>query len=427
MDAVRDGLGDEHRAVGRVGDGPDLVPLEIREQEQELVSSLARDEVGLPGRLPESVGELAKELVPRLVAEGVVHELEVVEVGVDDGDRELVTACPRHREVEEFFEHRPVGQAGELVVVGEEGDLLLGLLALGDVEHHPVDEGGPAVCVSDHDGGVPEPHDVTRVRHEPVLEGEGGPGVSAPQVLPERAFLVLGVQVLVPAVRVRDVVLGGDPEEPRDLGRDVGGGHRLVHNIDVDDRGDLLHERAVAHVRLALRRRRLVALQRLSDERADALQELDEVLLRRLVLAAQELQDARDLVAAADRESDGADEPADHRRGSLCIVEVEAPLCGALRPDAPGKPDARGEPDSRERSGIVARDERGVPPRPDAAERFVRTVDDPQRPDVPSQLEAEDLEEGRGGRREVAPFRENPAHGTEHREPVTGPSVFGAI
>ena len=202
MHAVR------HRLRGGAGVLEDVVrdrralSLQIREQEQELVPALSRDEVGLPRRLLQPLGELAEELVPGLVAEGVVHELEVVEVGVDHGHGELVTACPCHREVEELLEHRPVRKPRELVVVGEEGDLLLGLLALGDVEHHPVDEGGGPVLVSDHDGGVPEPHDAAGVRDQAVLEGEGLPGIPSPQVLRERPLLVLGMQVLVPAVRV---------------------------------------------------------------------------------------------------------------------------------------------------------------------------------------------------------------------------------
>ena len=159
MHPVRDGFRRGARVLEDVVADRRRLPLQVPEQQQELVSALSRDEVGLPGRLPEAVGELSEELVPGLVAEGVVHELEVVEVGVDHGHGELVTACPCHREVEELLEHRPVRKPRELVVVGEEGDLLLGLLALGDVEHHPVDEGGRPVLVRDHGRGVTEPHD----------------------------------------------------------------------------------------------------------------------------------------------------------------------------------------------------------------------------------------------------------------------------
>ena len=43
---------------------------------------------------------------------------------------ELVPAGAREREVQQFLEHRAVRQTGQLVVVREERDLLLGFLAL---------------------------------------------------------------------------------------------------------------------------------------------------------------------------------------------------------------------------------------------------------------------------------------------------------
>jgi hypothetical protein len=51
-----------------------------------------------------------------------------------------MTAGSGHAELQEFLEHRPVGKTGQVVVIGQEGHLFLGLLPLGDVEHHAVDE-----------------------------------------------------------------------------------------------------------------------------------------------------------------------------------------------------------------------------------------------------------------------------------------------
>ena len=61
------------------------------------------------------------------MTEGVVHELEVVEIQEQHPDAEVVPASAGERDLEHLLEHRPVRQAGELVVVREERDLLLGL------------------------------------------------------------------------------------------------------------------------------------------------------------------------------------------------------------------------------------------------------------------------------------------------------------
>ena len=55
----------------------------------------------------------------------------------------------RDRELEELLEHRATRQARELVVVGEERDLLLALLHLGDVDHHARGEDRDAALVAD--------------------------------------------------------------------------------------------------------------------------------------------------------------------------------------------------------------------------------------------------------------------------------------
>ena len=118
------------------GDGHALVPavarrcrVEVREEEEELVPARSRHEVGLPCRVAEPLRELHEDRVPGLVAEGVVDQLEVVEVHRDDDDAEPVPLRPREGQTEELVEHRPVRESRELVVVREERDPLLGDLA----------------------------------------------------------------------------------------------------------------------------------------------------------------------------------------------------------------------------------------------------------------------------------------------------------
>ena len=83
--------------------------------------------------------------------------------------------CRRARASEsskQLVEQDAVGQAGQLVVVREERDLLLGLLALRDVEHHALEiERFTRGTVHD-DGAVAEPQHATVAGDEPVLERE---------------------------------------------------------------------------------------------------------------------------------------------------------------------------------------------------------------------------------------------------------------
>ena len=88
----------------------------------------------------EPLGEGGDQRVAGFVAERVVHQLEVVEVERDHRDALARALRPPQGELQELVEHRAVGEVRELVVVGEERDLLLGRLAFGDVQHHALDE-----------------------------------------------------------------------------------------------------------------------------------------------------------------------------------------------------------------------------------------------------------------------------------------------
>ena len=110
-----------------------------------------------PGRATRSVSRVAScrraaiwmiRWSPDLVAERVVHELEVVDVEREHGDAAVGPARARERELEQLVEHRSVRHAGQAVVIGEIGEALLGLATLGDVEHHAVGVRGVAVGVS---------------------------------------------------------------------------------------------------------------------------------------------------------------------------------------------------------------------------------------------------------------------------------------
>ena len=89
------GLGDEQSGF-RAGHRADP-SLEVGEQQEELVATLARDQVRFAGAPAETFRELLQELVPGVVAERVVHELEVVEVEVEHSHAEVMAARARSR------------------------------------------------------------------------------------------------------------------------------------------------------------------------------------------------------------------------------------------------------------------------------------------------------------------------------------------
>ena len=235
-------------------------PVDVGEQQQELVSAGAADEVGLARRVPQPFRELPDQGVAGLVPERVVHELEVVQVHRDHGDPEVGAPGAREGEPEQLVEHRAVRQARELVVVREVGDLLLRGLALGDVEHHALDQLRAPLRVGEHDRRVTEPHDAPVAPHEAVLEDERLTGLPAAEVGRDGLVPVLGVEQVRPQVGVVDVLLGADAEEFPDLRAHVGRAHLRVGEVDVDDRRDLLHERPVLRLgllELAARERQL--------------------------------------------------------------------------------------------------------------------------------------------------------------------------
>ena len=93
-----------------------------------------------PDAAPEAVGDLHEELVAGRVAERVVHALEVVEVEEHDDERLAAPLRVQDREREPVVEEDAVRQVGQRVVVRLVPALLLGALAVRDVDeaafHH---------------------------------------------------------------------------------------------------------------------------------------------------------------------------------------------------------------------------------------------------------------------------------------------------
>ena len=152
------------------------------------------------------------------------------------------------------------------VDVHDDGDLLdegpvpllglraLGLraLAVGDVEHHALPGDGVPVRVPDHHGPVGEPAHPAVARDHPVLGLERLAGLLDPPVLGGHALTVLRVDRREPHGRVTHPLLAADAQQVLDALVDEDQGEPVAGEVlGVDDRGQLVDERAVAGLGLA--------------------------------------------------------------------------------------------------------------------------------------------------------------------------------
>ena len=139
---------DDHRRL--------LGPAHVLEQHGELVAAHAEQHVGLAHRAADALGGDAQQAVAGVVAEAVVHALEIVQVEEQQRERPAGALGAAHRLVEVLGEAGAVRQAGERVVIRLVADALLlrGALALLLAQqavvarehelHREVDRGHPA-------------------------------------------------------------------------------------------------------------------------------------------------------------------------------------------------------------------------------------------------------------------------------------------
>ena len=117
-----------------VADGQRVaVALHAVEEDDELVTAEAGDQVVGSQDRADALGDLAEQVVADVVAAGVVDQLEAVDVEEEEGDVGAVPTGPGQCLFEVVEELRPVGQAGERVVQGPVGPSRLDLAAVGHV------------------------------------------------------------------------------------------------------------------------------------------------------------------------------------------------------------------------------------------------------------------------------------------------------
>ena len=81
----------------------------VRQQQDELLSTIARSDVGWPHAPGQHLGDPGKNLVPDLVAIGVVHILEKVDVEQNETQGSSIPRCLRHLLCKGMIHAYPVG------------------------------------------------------------------------------------------------------------------------------------------------------------------------------------------------------------------------------------------------------------------------------------------------------------------------------
>ena len=128
--------------------------------DDEFIAAHSGDGVGFAHQPAQPVGDDLQQLVAGVMAERIVHGLELIEIEMMDRDRFLAVDPAAQRLFEPLVQQHPVGEVGQRVVVRHVFDLDLGSPLLGDVfmggdpaavGHRPVPnlEGAPVAQFDD--------------------------------------------------------------------------------------------------------------------------------------------------------------------------------------------------------------------------------------------------------------------------------------
>ena len=110
--------------------GTAILVTDIFQDHQEFVPAQSRHRIGDPHGSPQPACSLDQQLITKLVAEGIIDILEAVEVDEDESQPATVPLRPGNRVLHALFEHQAVGKTGQMIVIGQILDALVGFLAL---------------------------------------------------------------------------------------------------------------------------------------------------------------------------------------------------------------------------------------------------------------------------------------------------------
>ena len=229
--------------LGGLGRGLDVV--DVLQQDGELVAAEAGGGVSGADAGGDPLGHLEQHPVSGGVPETIVDGLEVVQVDEDDGHPDALAQRACHGVANALVEQRAVGEVGDRIVEGLVGELLLELLALGDVA---AVEDDPADGVVVEEVGVQD-LEVTQLAVlglQQALDDLGtAGGTGAAGEAAQQAPLLLGVQQRLEGLT--DHIVGGvaqDALDRRALVRD-----RVVGAQDGDEVGGIGHQRGEPRLR----------------------------------------------------------------------------------------------------------------------------------------------------------------------------------
>ncbi len=106
---------------------------QTRQQQSEFVAPNPCQRVFLADAGVETLPHELQDDVAHVVAMGVVHALEAVQVHDQDRKHRAVSPGEERRMIEAIGEQRPIRQSGERIPVGQEGKLLPRAVLLGDI------------------------------------------------------------------------------------------------------------------------------------------------------------------------------------------------------------------------------------------------------------------------------------------------------
>ena len=187
-----------------------------------------------------------------------------VACGTESGEH-LVDALGPYGRPEEPF----CGEPGRLEDPVASGQRLLRQPALRDVRQHALPRRDPSRSLHE-DRVIVDPDHAPVGPDDPVVDIEGVSGRIGALGFHQYPLAVVGVQHGCPEAGLVHPPFGRVPGEPLVLRADVQGRAQFVHGVHVDGHRHLLHQVAIAHLRLA---ETLLGLHALGDVERDALPE----------------------------------------------------------------------------------------------------------------------------------------------------------
>ena len=155
------------------GRGRLLLGDDVDQEDRELVTALAADDVALADGAGQALRDLAQDVVANRVAERVVDPLEVVEVHEQQGDAARLASLASEGALEVIAQQHAVGEARQGIVQRVVDQLGLQALAVGRVDEEALRDATAAAGVVRHrERLVAEPHLGAVSREHPVLRPE---------------------------------------------------------------------------------------------------------------------------------------------------------------------------------------------------------------------------------------------------------------